>query len=218
MRKSRLSYNDDDAPIGHVIVGYLDLLKDVAFDDGRATLSDFERMAIDVLPDVVDGMEDDSRAVTLEAGHVGTPARRVMHQVAKKGDSIVVSVKEHDPVVSVVARHRMICPAVKFRAGDGQSSGAPAARDDELSTNVGKLAMVDPDVVRLHEGDAVTTPNRFRIDARDVDILENDILCALDTESLALQDAPSPETEDGLVRIDVQGYQALRIVAYSLHL
>lgn len=175
------------------------MLKDVAFDDGRAAPSDGKGVSVDVLPDIVYGVKDGPAAMTILTRHVRSPARGPSHKVANEGDAVVLPVKEHDPVVSIVARRRMIGPAVKLRVGYRQPAGTLAARDDKLPANVGKLAVVDPDVVRLLDRQAIATPDRLWIDGGNVDILQDDILDALDDESCTLQDALIANAEDGLV-------------------
>lgn len=63
--------------------------------------------------------------------------------------------------------------------------------------------LTDPDAVGAVDGDGVAAPDVLRVELRDVDVLDDDVLCAVgDVQALAAEDAGGSRADDRLVGAD----------------
>lgn len=67
------------------------------------------------------------------------------------------------------------------------------------------LVMVDPDTVSTIQSDGITAPDVLRVEAGDMDVLDDDIAGAVaDSEALALDNASTSYSNDALVAAHVE--------------
>lgn len=72
------------------------------------------------------------------------------------------------------------------------------------SLGLSHLDMVDPDHVSAGDGDSITTPDVFRVDISEVDILNDNVLDAVGhVDTLALDDTGGALADQGLVGLDL---------------
>lgn len=65
------------------------------------------------------------------------------------------------------------------------------------------LDVVDPDHVSVIQGDGITTPDVVRVEVGDVDVLDDDVLCARDnSQTLALDNTSAAAADQRLVGLD----------------
>lgn len=140
----------------------------------------------------------------------------------------------HAPVVVAIARGRPAGTAVEFAVRDGDTAACGnwlvctghggygtvltrvVSRDEHLATDQRDLDMVDPDLVGAIQGDSITTPDVLRVELRDVDVLDDDILdTASQTQTLAAKDTSATNTDDGLVRSNRQALETGFVVGAS---
>jgi len=73
--------------------------------------------------------------------------------------------------------------------------------------------VVNPDKVGLVKSDGITTPHVFVVDVRNLDVLDDDVLGAVDdAQALALDDALAALTHERLVRTDIDAESASLVV------
>lgn len=66
------------------------------------------------------------------------------------------------------------------------------------------LDVIDPDHVSAGDGDSITTPDVFRVDVGEVDILNDNVLDAVGhVDTLALDDTGGALADQGLVGLDL---------------
>lgn len=81
-----------------------------------------------------------------------------MNIVVTESDVILISEKEHSPVVFGVARSGPGGHAVEFVVGDRHLAGRIVASDNHLATYQAEFVMVNPDVVGTNKLDRITAP------------------------------------------------------------
>lgn len=65
------------------------------------------------------------------------------------------------------------------------------------------MVLTDPDQVGAVDSDGISTPDVLWVQLGDVDVLDDDVFCALcDVETLPTEDALVAHTDDGLVGAD----------------
>lgn len=164
-------------------------------------------MALVGLEVVVDGVQGDGVA------DLGRAARRVVDVVVGEGDLVAVAEEEHRPVVLVVARGAPAGLAVQLRVGDAHASCGFIAGDEHLAADERDLDMVQPDEVAAGHLEGVSAPDVLRVEFRDVDVLEDDVLCPTDeTETLASDHTLVADTDDRLVGLDVNGIGGRNVI------
>lgn len=176
-----------------------DLVKVVALEKSPDVGVNIKSVTANVLEVVVDGVEE-NLALGGISSNMRSTARNIVNPVAREGVVILLTNKQHGPVVLSVAARRPRRLSVKLVVGDGDVSRGSPARDEHLSTDEGELVVVDPDLVGAVEGDGIATPDVLRVQVGDVDVLDDDVLCsAADAEALAHDDALVSDTDDTLV-------------------
>ncbi|KAI6765265.1 hypothetical protein HG531_012364 [Fusarium graminearum] len=174
----------------------VDTIKDVTLNDGVGTLVGVESMALHVLEVVVGSVEVTVGARLTE---LGGPASNVVEVVAVKSDLVALAVEHHGPVVVAVAGSRSVSDTVELGVGDGEA-GAVVVGDDEHATNLGELAVVDPDTIVLSlELQSITSPDDTGVELGDLNALDDDVAGALlNGKTLSFQDSLAV-TDDTLV-------------------
>lgn len=88
--------------------------------------------------------------------------------------------------------------------------------DEHLATDQGDLDVVNPDLVGAIQTDSITTPDVLRVELRDVDVLDDDILStAGQAQTLAANDTGAANTDNGLVRSNCQALETGFVVGAS---
>lgn len=120
--------------------------------------------------------------------------------------------KVHGPVLVTVTGSRPLALTVDVVVGDGNSVGSAGSKNNVLAANVGGSNVVDPDKIRTINLDSITSPNVLRVQLSDVDVLNDDVLSALDVKTLALDNTIGTDADNGLVRVDDNRVQSSLIV------
>lgn len=154
-------------------------------------------MVGNVVEVVVDGVEE---GVTSDLG--GT-AGAVEDVVVLEGDHVVGTSKVDAPVVVGVAAGGPGAGAVNLGVGDGDTVAGLVAEDNVLATDERGSDVVDPDQVSVVEGDGITAPDEARVEVGNMNVLDDDVLGAHDAQALALDDALVSNTNQTLVRADL---------------
>ena len=68
--------------------------------------------------------------------------------------------------------------SVDLAVGDGDTVGGTRTKDDVLTGNQVGGDVVNPDKIRVVDGDGITTPDVSRVDLRETDVLDDDVLRA----------------------------------------
>lgn len=68
--------------------------------------------------------------------------------------------------------------------------------------------MVDPDLVAAVEGDTIASPDVLRVELGDVNVLDDDVLGAVDAQTLTTDDTGITNTNNGLVGAYFKAVQA----------
>ena len=90
------------------------------------------------------------------------------------------------------------------------------SRDEHLAADQRDLDVVNPDLVGAIQGDSITTPDVLRVELRNVNVLDDDILHAAgQTQTLAAKDTSTTNTDDGLVRSNRQALETGFVVGAS---
>lgn len=66
--------------------------------------------------------------------------------------------------------------SVEVVIGDRNLGAGIEVRDDELTTNVLEVVVVNPDIGSTLEVDGITTPDELGIDIRDTDVLDDNVV------------------------------------------
>ena len=200
----------------------LDVLEDVALgDDVGAVVEGVARVGVEV---VVDGVDEGV------AADLGGAAGCVVDVVALEGDEVVGARQVERPVVVVVAGGGPVGVAVELVVGDGDAVGGAGAEDDHLAADEGELVVIyrvymlvicsflpgclgvcicvvwqgrltNPDLVRSINGNRISTPDVLRVQLRNVNVLNDDILRAVgNAETLSTDDTLVSNTDERLVR------------------
>lgn len=76
--------------------------------------------------------------------------------------------------------------------------------------------MVHPNQIRTVESDGVSAPDVLRVELRDVDVLDDDVLGSVgNTETLPANHSGSTDSDERLVRSEVDGRRASIVVSHS---
>lgn len=156
---------------------------------------------------VVDSVQDGA------ASELGGTAREVVNVVVLEGDLVIRTSEVQVPVVVSVTGGGPLALAVDVAVGDAHAAGRVLAQDNVLAGDLVGGDVVDPDQVGAGEGDGVTSPDVLRVQLRDTDVLDDDVLHAVGhAQTLALDDSGGARAEDGLVRGDLDGAQTGLVV------
>lgn len=100
--------------------------------------------------------------------------------------------------------------------GSGTVLTRVVSRDEHLAADQRDLDVVNPDLVGAIQGDSITTPDVLRVELRNVNVLDDDILnTAGQTQTLAAKDTSATNTDDGLVRSNCQALETGVVVSAS---
>lgn len=170
------------------------VLKDVALSDDHTALCVVESVSSVVVEHVVDGVH---QAVTTDLGRAAAGGVDV---VALHGDEIRRAGQVDGPVVAVVASGGPLGVSVEVVVREGDTVGSSVSSDEHLATDQGDLAVVDPYEVRAVNSDGITTPDVLRVELRDVDVLDDDVLGAVgNSETLSAKDTLGANADNALV-------------------
>ena len=135
-----------------------------------------------------------------------------------KGDLVVSSDKLQSPVVLSIARGREVGCAIHETVGDSDVSIGFVAKDVVYTASVLSLVtiklefsqgvvvesltnrnMVNPDLRSARECDSIATPDKFRVEVGDHDVLDDDVGGTDDSQSFAEEYALVSDSDDRLV-------------------
>ncbi|CAH0057350.1 unnamed protein product [Clonostachys solani] len=178
-----------------------DVLEHVALGDNHGARVDLERVAVVVVPVVVDGVEEGV------ATDLGAAAGGVVDVVVLEGDQlggrrtyIGRASKVDSPVVVGVAVGRPAGLSVNLAVGNGHTVAGAGAEHNVLTANQRGGDMIDPDQISVVDGDGITAPDQAGVEVRDVDVLDDDVLrAAHNLQALALYDTRATDTHKRLV-------------------
>lgn len=167
-------------------------------------------MALHVTKQVVGSLECTSDAISAE---LGSSSGEVVEVVLIQSDLITVGDEHHGPVMIAVAARRCRGRAIELVVGE-RDARAGIVRDDELATDEGEFAVVDPDtVITALEIEAIAAPDETRVDVSDGKALDNDIAGALlEREAFAFEHTLSITADDALVAPNFESSRASGVV------
>lgn len=87
---------------------------------------------------------------------------------------------------------------------------------EHLTTDQRDLDVVNPDLVSTIQRDGVATPDVFRVDIGDVDVLDDHVArTARQTKTLPADDTSAAHTNNGLVRADIHAFGSRLVIGAS---
>lgn len=136
-------------------------------------------------------------------------ATEVVHIVVLESDLVASTSEVQVPVVVSVASGRVGGLAIDVGVGDGHAVGSILAQDNVLAADGVGGDVVDPDQIRSGQSDGITSPNILRVQLRNANVLDDDVLDTVGhAKTLALDYSRCSITKDGLVRGDLDGVEA----------
>lgn len=167
-------------------------------------------MALHVAKQVVGSLECTSDSIRTK---LGSSSREVMEVVLIQGDVITVGDEHHGPVMVAVAARRCRGRAIELIVGE-RDARARIMGHDELATDEGEFAVVNPDtVITALEIEAIAAPDETRVDGRKGNTLNDDITgTLLEREPFAFEDTLSITADDALIAPNFESSRASGIV------
>lgn len=157
----------EDAAVDRTLLDrVVDVLEDVALCNDLGAAADFESVALDLVPVIVDGVEEGV------AADLGSTSGSVVDVVVLHGHQIARSSEVDGPVVVVVALGRPLAVAVNVAVADGHTLVGALSQDNVLATDASSLTKA----LATHESTSKTRTYRNMIDPDHISAIKRDCL------------------------------------------